>query len=197
MFCAAHSTASAETASSPHAIADGGVPLATQARQSRLRHVTHEAGLIQFAAPRDAIEPRLRRSPIMADMTSAIASLVEVVLVVEDLERSLRFYRDTLGLEVISPPGVPAAFLRIGPPTNGIPQQIVLVSRPADMPPASGRRLHHIGLGVAAEAYETERVRLRGLGYALRGGEHPFMPIDAFYLDDPDGNEIEIATWRG
>ena len=27
--------------------------------------------------------------------------------------------------------------------------------------------------------------------------EHPFMPVEAFYLDDPDGNEIEIATWRG
>jgi catechol-2,3-dioxygenase len=35
------------------------------------------------------------------------------------------------------------------------------------------------------------------LGFAIRGGEHSFMPIDAFYLDDPDGNEIEIATWRG
>ena len=32
---------------------------------------------------------------------------------------------------------------------------------------------------------------------AVRGGQHPFMPVEAFYLDDPDGNEIEIATWRG
>jgi catechol-2,3-dioxygenase len=23
------------------------------------------------------------------------------------------------------------------------------------------------------------------------------LPVEAFYLDDPDGNEIEIATWRG
>jgi catechol 2,3-dioxygenase len=128
---------------------------------------------------------------------SAITSLAEIVLVVEDLERSLGFYRDTLGLEVISPPGAPAAFLRIGPPTSGIPQQIVLVPRPVEMLASSGRRLHHIGLEVPAEAYATERARLEGLGYALRGGEHPFMPIDAFYLDDPDGNEIEIATWRG
>jgi catechol 2,3-dioxygenase-like lactoylglutathione lyase family enzyme len=128
---------------------------------------------------------------------SAIGSLVEVVLVVDDLERSLRFYRDTLGLEVISPPATPAVFLRIGPPTSGIPQQIVLVPRPADMPPASGRRLHHIGLAVAPDAYAAERARLAAAGYPLRGGQHPFMPVDAFYLDDPDGNEIEIATWRG
>ena len=128
---------------------------------------------------------------------SAIAGLVEVVLVVEDLQRSLQFYRDTLRLEVISPPGAPAAFLRIGAPTAGIPQQIVLVPRPAEMPRATGRRLHHIGLSVSADAYESERSRLAAAGFELRGGEHPFMPVDAFYLDDPDGNEVEIATWRG
>jgi catechol 2,3-dioxygenase len=130
-------------------------------------------------------------------MPSAIRGLVEVVLVVEDLERSLHFYRDILGLELISPPAAPAAFLRIGPPAEGIPQQIVLVPRNAQLPPASGRRLHHIGLAVEPEHYETERERLAAAGFTLRGGVHPFMPVDAFYLDDPDGNEVEIATWRG
>jgi len=128
---------------------------------------------------------------------SAISRLVEVVLVVEDLERSLRFYRDTLGLEVVSPAGALAVFLRVGPPADGIPQQIVLVPRPADAPRPTGRRLHHIGLSVPAESYESEKQRLSAAGFALRGGVHPFMPVDAFYLDDPDGNEIEIATWRG
>ena len=127
---------------------------------------------------------------------SSLNRLVEVVLVVEDLDRSLTFYRDTLGLEVISPPGAPVAFLRIGPPVDDIPQQIVLVPRPADMPSSTGRRLHHIGLGVASEDYASEKARLSAAGFALRGGEHPFLPVDAFYLDDPDGNEIEIATWR-
>lgn len=128
---------------------------------------------------------------------SKIRNLVEVVLVVEDMERSVRFYRDTLGLEVISPPAAPATFLRIGRPGNRIPQQIVLVSRGADMPAATGRRLHHIGLEVAPDDYLGERDRLAAGGFALRGGQHPFMPVEAFYLDDPDGNEIEIATWRG
>ena len=47
------------------------------------------------------------------------------------------------------------------------------------------------------EDFESERARLQTQGFALRTGQHPFMPVDAFYLDDPDGNEIEIATWRG
>jgi len=131
-------------------------------------------------------------------MTS-IRGLVEVVLVVADIDRSLAFYRDTLGLEPISPPELPVKFLRIGPRRTGIPQQIVLVPRQhtAEQPLAPTRALHHIGLEVAPEDYDRERQRLTDLGYDLRGGQHPFMPVEAFYLDDPDGNEVEIATWRG
>jgi catechol 2,3-dioxygenase len=128
---------------------------------------------------------------------AAIRNLVEVVLAVEDVERSMGFYRDLLGLELISPPGLPAKFLRIGPPGAGIPQQIVLV--PGSRSPAaeSRRVLHHIGLEVTPEDFEVMRERLAGAGVEQRTGVHPFMPVDAFYVDDPDGNEIEIATWRG
>src|SRR5438067_5706495 len=130
---------------------------------------------------------------------AAIRALVEVVLVVEDIDRSVAFYRDTLGLEPISPAELPAKFLRIGPTANGLPQQIVLIPRSmaAEQPLTRTRALHHIGLEVAPEDYESERQRLGSLGLQIRSGEHPFMPVDAFYLDDPDGNEIEIATWRG
>jgi catechol 2,3-dioxygenase len=129
----------------------------------------------------------------------AISGLVEVVLVVEDIDRSLAFYRDVLGLETISPAAVPVKFLRVGAARDGVPQQVVLIPRAmaAEQPLARTRRLHHIGLEVAPADYASERDRLAKLGFELRTGEHPFMPIEAFYLDDPDGNEIEIATWRG
>jgi catechol 2,3-dioxygenase-like lactoylglutathione lyase family enzyme len=131
-------------------------------------------------------------------MTS-IRGLVEVVLVVEDIDRSVAFYRDTLGLEPISPPGLSIKFLRVGPQRTGVPQQVVLIPRQlvGEQPLVHTRALHHIGFEVAPEDYDRERRRLADLGFELRGGQHPFMPVDAFYLDDPDGNEIEIATWRG
>lgn len=128
---------------------------------------------------------------------SVVKKLAEVVLVVDDIERAMRFYRDVLGLSTISPPGLTATFLRVGAPGPGVPQQIVLVPRPAPASPERVRMLHHIGLEVAPEDFEPERRRLERLGFSLRTGQHPFMPVDAFYLDDPDGNEIEIATWRG
>jgi catechol 2,3-dioxygenase-like lactoylglutathione lyase family enzyme len=126
-----------------------------------------------------------------------LKNLVEVVLVVEDVVRSMRFYTELHGLELISPPQAPAKFLRIGPPGPGIPQQIVLVPRSGAAPTLPKAVLHHIGLEVAPEDFEAERQRLTAAGLTLRAGEHPFMPVEAFYLDDPDGNEIEIATWRG
>jgi catechol 2,3-dioxygenase-like lactoylglutathione lyase family enzyme len=130
---------------------------------------------------------------------AAIVGLIEVVLVVEDIARSVAFYRDVLGLEVISPPETPVKFLRVGAERSGVPQQIVLIPRPmaAAEPLVRTKALHHIGLEVALSHFEAERARLAGLGYELRTGQHPFMPVDAFYVDDPDGNEIEIAAWRG
>ncbi len=130
---------------------------------------------------------------------AAIRGLVEVVLVVEDVDRSLAFYRDTLGLALFSPPELPVKFLRVGPERDGLPRQVVLIPRAmaADRPLPRSRALHHIGLEVAPEDFERERERLAGLGFEIRTGEHPFLPVDAFYLDDPDGNEVEIATWRG
>ncbi len=118
---------------------------------------------------------------------------------VDDIDQSLAFYRDALGLEIISPPAVPVKFLRIGPEREGLPHQVVLIPRSmaSDKPLVRTRALHHLGLEIAPDDYDRERARLAGLGFEIRGGQHPFMPIDAFYLDDPDGNEIEIATWRG
>ncbi|MGH2587218.1 MAG: VOC family protein, partial [Dehalococcoidia bacterium] len=123
------------------------------------------------------------------------------VLVVEDLDRSLAFYRDLLGLTVISPPGLPAVFLRVGEEGPGVPQQIVLVPRPPEAARAAsnkaGRVLHHIGLEVAPDRYDAERARLAAAGLDVRDGTHPFLPVEAFYVDDPDGNEVELVRRTG
>src|SRR5687768_12995648 len=115
-----------------------------------------------------------------------ISGLAEVVLLVQDLQKSLTFYRDTLGLTVISPPDFPAAFLRVGDERTGVPHQIVLVPRPEAVRPGASSRLerdvHHIGLEVPADELDAERARLSSLGIDIRGGEHPFLPVEAFYL---------------
>jgi catechol 2,3-dioxygenase-like lactoylglutathione lyase family enzyme len=129
-----------------------------------------------------------------------IRGLAEIVIWVQDMDTSLAFYRDRLGLTVISPPNLPATFLRVGAEGAGVPQQIVLVPRPAASM-ASGsmadRVLHHIGLEVAPDQYDAERARLTAAGLEVRDGAHPFLPVEAFYVDDPDGNEVELVRRIG
>lgn len=131
---------------------------------------------------------------------ATLRGLLEIVLVVQDMEKSLQFYRDILGLKVISPPHLKAVFLQVGAPAGKVPQQIVLVPKPAGSPPLPADRMqrsvHHIGIEIAPEDFESEWRRLEGLGFEVRTGEHPFLPVQAIYIDDPDGNEIEIVAAR-
>ena len=129
-----------------------------------------------------------------------IRGLTELVIWVRDLEKALHFYRDVLGLAVMSPPDFRGAvFLQVGE-SAGIPQQIVLVPLPKDAPGASAERtqraLHHLGLELAPQQFERERERLEGLGFEVRFGEHPFLPLRGMYIDDPDGNEVELIAPR-
>jgi catechol 2,3-dioxygenase-like lactoylglutathione lyase family enzyme len=128
-----------------------------------------------------------------------IRGLGEVVIWVHDMEKALHFYSEVLGLEVMSPPDFRGAiFLQAGRPAIACPQQIVLVPLPAGAPAfpsdRTQRTMHHLGLEVAPEDAEAERQRLEGLGYDVRLGEHPFLPLKGMYIDDPDGNEVELIS---
>ncbi|MDP9237421.1 MAG: VOC family protein [Chloroflexota bacterium] len=128
-----------------------------------------------------------------------IRGLGEIVIWVHDMEESLRFYSDVLGLEVMSPPDFRGArFLRAGAPAVSCPQQIVLVPLPPDAPTfptdRKERTLHHLGIEVATEEFEEWRQRLRSHGLEPRDGEHPFLRLRGMYVDDPDGNEVELIA---
>ncbi|HET8628968.1 MAG TPA: VOC family protein [Thermomicrobiales bacterium] len=131
-------------------------------------------------------------------MTS-IRGIAEIVLNVHDQRAALQFYRDVFGLTVISPPGQPGPiFLQAGPGQAGIPQMIVLVPLPAGAGEfASPRTLHHLALEVAPENFDGVREYLQRLGYTLRTGRHPVIPSRTVYVDDPDGNEVELICRAG
>lgn len=129
------------------------------------------------------------------DQGIAITGLAEVVLNVHDLNASLAFYRDLLGLTVLNPPDVRApVFLRAGE-TAGLPAMLVLVPLPADAAAfAQPRTLHHLALVVAAAEFDTAEQALRAAGYEVRTGKHPVVPSRTMYIDDPDGNEVELIA---
>ena len=126
-----------------------------------------------------------------------VAGLAEIVLWTHDMDAALHFYGDLFGLEVISPPALPSKFLRAGPGADGVPEMIVLVPHPdasASFPREKPRRvLHHLAFRVDASAYDTLREQFEAEGVEVRGGVHPVLKgVRTFYVDDPDGNEVEV-----
>lgn len=114
-----------------------------------------------------------------------------VHLKVADLERALEFYRDLLGFELTQLYGEQAAFVSAG----GYHHHIGLNTWHSEgAPPAP---LHSVGLYHTAIVYPTRRDlavifdRLRLVQYPLTGASDHGVS-EAIYLNDPDGNGVEL-----
>lgn len=132
-------------------------------------------------------------------MGETVLGLAEIVLWAHDLEASLGFYRDLFGLEVMSGPEIPIRFLRVARGPGGVPQMVVLVPHPEPHSSFPGskpdRPLHHLALTVDPARYERLREQLASAGLEIREGIHPVLKgVRTCYVDDPDGNEVEIIA---
>lgn len=114
-----------------------------------------------------------------------------VHLKVSDLDRALAFYRDLLGFELTTTYGTQAAFVSAG----GYHHHIGLNTwHSKDAPPASKEG---VGLYHTAIVYPTRKdlafilQRLQTASYPLTGASDHGVS-EALYLDDPDGNGVEL-----
>jgi catechol 2,3-dioxygenase-like lactoylglutathione lyase family enzyme len=128
-----------------------------------------------------------------------IAGLAEIVLWVRDMEAALQFYRDRFELEIISPPDLPIKFLRVASPAGRIPEMIVLVPHPdkaGEFPREKTKRvLHHLAFRMDVQDYDELHARFESDGVEVRSGIHPVLKgVRTFYVDDPDGNEVECIS---
>lgn len=122
-----------------------------------------------------------------------IVGISEIVLWTADKARAVQFYRDLLGLEVISPPTLANVFLQAGEGHAGIPQMIVLVPKSEEVRARpSGYQLHHLAFEVPEAAFTAQHAALVAAGYQPRDGKHPVLASRTMYVDDPDGNEVEF-----
>jgi catechol 2,3-dioxygenase-like lactoylglutathione lyase family enzyme len=131
-------------------------------------------------------------------MTRQVDGIAEIVLWVRDMEVALNFYQEMLGLDVISPPGLPNRFLKAADGELGVPDMIVLVPHPEGLAfprEKESRVLHHIAFRVHRDLYQRLRERFEAEGVEVRSGVHPVLKgVRTFYVDDPDGNEVEIIS---
>ncbi|MFA7687057.1 MAG: VOC family protein [Moheibacter sp.] len=114
-----------------------------------------------------------------------------VHLKVADLNRSLAFYCDLLGFEITTMYGEQAAFISAG----GYHHHIGLNTwHSKDSPPAPQ---NSVGLYHTAIVYPERKDlafildRLRNARYPLTGASDHGVS-EALYLDDPDGNGVEL-----
>ncbi|MBB5776220.1 VOC family protein [Nonomuraea jabiensis] len=122
-----------------------------------------------------------------------VQRLNHAVLYVRDVERSVAFYREALGFDVVM--GMPgAAFLQAPGSTNDHDLGLFQIGPDADSSPA-GRTsvgLYHLAWEVdTLDELERVAVKLSELGALVGSSDHG--TTKALYAKDPDGLEFEVS----
>jgi catechol 2,3-dioxygenase len=128
-----------------------------------------------------------------------VKELGHLVLYVRNVERSAAFYRDVLGWREIVSSGdgaMPFAAAAFAAPSGRTHHELLLIEVGEDAEPVpSGRRmgLYHFGLKIG-DSDDDLREALRTLEAAgatvVGASDHTIT--HSLYIEDPDGNEIEL-----
>jgi catechol 2,3-dioxygenase len=126
----------------------------------------------------------------MSETIDPRTDIGHVHLKVADLERAIGFYRDVLGFELMQKMGDQAAFLSAG----GYHHHIGLntwESNGGSPPPPGTTGLFHFAIRFADRAALARTVK-RVIDAGIRLGASDHGVSEAIYLEDPDGNGIEL-----
>ena len=114
-----------------------------------------------------------------------ISQIDHCSVIITDVERSRRFYRDVLGLKEINKPRT-FDFVVLWFDLGNMHIHLLLKEDPDTVSP------RHFALRVADAA--KARAYFREQGVAIQ--ETTLIPsADRFFIHDPDGNRIEIIQW--
>jgi catechol 2,3-dioxygenase len=121
-----------------------------------------------------------------------MTNLGHVVFYVRDLERSVKFYTEVVGLGISGMIFNGRAALLSGGSTH---HELLLIQVGDAQGPVHGRRigLYHVGwkIGDSIDELKSLYNRLIDLDYAIDGlSDHTIS--HSIYLRDPDGNEVEL-----
>jgi lactoylglutathione lyase len=146
---------------------------------------------MRLLASGDRIADCVEAIPRYCERMSKVKKLLHTRYRVDDLERTVRFYRDVLGLVEVrrqkSPRGSELVFLK----TPGSEELIELCCFPAGGPVQVQPDLTHLAFEV--ESLEDFGRRLAGLG--LKYSDGPHLNADGgsiAFIDAPEGYEIEL-----
>ena len=119
--------------------------------------------------------------------------LDHVAIGVDDVERSQRFYEQTLGLERVHETwDVPIVMAAEGTGVAIFPKEFHPSSTPDDVE-APAVRILHIAFRLDRSGFDEARDALADMGVAARFSDHGIS--HSLYLHDPDGHQIELTTY--
>lgn len=122
--------------------------------------------------------------------------MAELVLVVDDVPASARFYRDVVRLAPATEPDDSWAWFWCGEPQRStrlaVHRGTLLFEEHSPLPPGERWGRVHFALNVATENRDAALQRLADAGVAC-WGPHRFewMRATSWYFYDPDGNLVE------
>ena len=107
-----------------------------------------------------------------------------VVLHVNDVQRSKKFYTEILGMTPYRE-DEGQVFLHAGQ------QGVALFKKPGNAPLIAGQDLNHLALNVATGTYETLKAELEKHGISVTGRPGQDRCI---YFRDPDGHRLQLMV---
>jgi len=131
----------------------------------------------------------------MTKSNRRVKGLGEVSIQVRDLDVMHKFYQEVVGLEVLRRDDDERfVFFKVAEGYGGHSQNLALFEAKNTLNPQEST-LHHIALNVALEDFETEKMRLEGLGLMINATVHEWLHVRSLYFYDPEGNHMEFVAY--
>ena len=131
----------------------------------------------------------------MTKSNRRVKGLGEVSIHVRDLDVMHKFYEEVVGLEVLRRDDDERfVFFKVAEGYGGHTQNLALFEASNTLNPQEST-LHHIALNVALEDFETEKMRLEGLGLKVNATVHEWLHVRSLYFYDPEGNHLEFVAY--
>jgi catechol 2,3-dioxygenase-like lactoylglutathione lyase family enzyme len=122
-----------------------------------------------------------------------IEHLVEIGIYADDLDQAEAFYREVLGLDVLTKEPERHVFFQVG-------NSVLLVFRPevtlkgGFLPPHGTKGSGHFALGIPTESLKEWRTHLVDRGVEIEKEVQWPKGGKSLYFRDPAGNSVELVT---
>jgi catechol 2,3-dioxygenase len=140
----------------------------------------------------------------MADNPIEPLGVGEVVVRVADLKRSVSFYRNVLGFQLIRILHEAIAFMRVADGVEGHTQIVGLFScswpsnregKTWDGCSPGLSTLHHFAIEISLRHYDSVLDYLTQQGLKPNTQTHPWIGWRSIYVSDPDDNTVEFVCY--